>query len=110
MIIKESEERLYAKAINHWGPYNQLYMVIEEASELIKALCKANRRGLPALKDDIAEEMADMEIMLGQLHVLMRMEDPEFEQGFAIIKAKKFARLRGIVEETEKLEAWNNEQ
>ena len=62
---------LYKKAIEKWGKASQLDMVIEELSELLQAVCKVKRRGdrWPPCGDieSLAEEVADVEIMLGQL-------------------------------------------
>lgn len=43
-------------------------MVIEECSELIKAVCKHLREG--SHEDDIREETADVQIMLDQLRFM----------------------------------------
>lgn len=56
------------EAINHYGADNQLNVCIEELSELIKELCKA-KRGIPH-QDHIAEEMADVKIILEELMII----------------------------------------
>ena len=53
------------KAIKQYGNESQRRMAIEEMSELTKALCKWER-GFYNL-DEIAEELADVFIMLQQL-------------------------------------------
>ena len=63
-----NEQRIYRAALAAWGADAQTLMVFEEMSELQKELCKAARG-----KDNteqIAEEIADVEIMLEQMKVL----------------------------------------
>jgi len=66
-----SEHELYKQAVDKWGRGPQIDMMIEECSELIKALCKLKRAHHPsdtgALVNDICEEIADVEIMVGQM-------------------------------------------
>ena len=59
---------LYRRAIDTYGPDAQTRMVMEEMAELQKELCK-NSRGADNLAS-IAEEIADVEIMLEQMMVL----------------------------------------
>lgn len=53
------------RAVKHYGKVNQLHVAIEELSELQKELCK-DLRGIGD-RNAIAEEIADVEIMLDQL-------------------------------------------
>lgn len=64
--MKEAE--IYRAAIELWGPEAQTLMVFEEMSELQKELCK-NARGRQN-REAIAEEIADVLIMLGQMILL----------------------------------------
>lgn len=63
----------YAKAVcesavHTWGKEHQKLIAIEEMSELTKALCKDTRYpNTPAVLDNVAEEIADVRIMLDQL-------------------------------------------
>lgn len=57
---------LYKKAIIKWGIESQLDMLQEEAAELIMSVNKY-RRGKPWAKSNIAEEIADVEIMCAQI-------------------------------------------
>lgn len=66
------EKKILAAAINKWGADAQTIMAFEEMSELQKELCK-NFRG----KDneaEIADEIADVEIMLEQLKMIYEVE------------------------------------
>lgn len=55
-------------ALDKWGADAQTVMVFEEMSELQKELCK-HARGADNV-DDIAEEIADVQIMLEQMIIL----------------------------------------
>ena len=59
---------LYGLALDTYGPDAQTLMVFEEMAELQKELCK-NARGQDNRRH-IAEEIADVRIMLDQMAVL----------------------------------------
>lgn len=59
-------------AIKAWGKDKQLWVAAEEMSELIRALARNNRGEDNA--DNIAEEIADVEIMLHQLKIIFDCE------------------------------------
>lgn len=63
---------LYRTALDHWGREAQIRMVFEEMSELQKELCK-RLRGKDNL-EAIAEELADVRIMLEQMEQLFDCE------------------------------------
>ena len=62
------EMSLLQRAIAKYGKDAQMKMVLEEMSELQKEICKLWRG--KDNRDAIAEEVADVEIMLNQLHVI----------------------------------------
>lgn len=62
------EQKIYRAALAAWGADAQTLMVFEEMAELQKELCKA-ARGRDN-REQIAEEIADVEIMLEQMKVL----------------------------------------
>ena len=62
------EQRIYRAALAAWGADAQTLMVFEEMAELQKELCKAARG--KDNREQIAEEIADVEIMLEQMKVL----------------------------------------
>ena len=72
-------------------------MAFEEMSELQKELCKAARG--KQNKAEIAEEIADVQIMLGQMILLHDCADEVEEQ-----KARKLERLKGRLMEAEETE------
>ena len=59
--------------IDFYGEDMQLNICIEELSELIKDLCKV-KRGIGNL-DNIAEEMADVKIIMEQLDIIFGNSD-----------------------------------
>lgn len=73
-------------ALKQWGPDAQTLMVFEEMSELQKELCKAARG--KRNKDSIAEEIADVYIMLTQMILLHKCAEEVEEH-----KARKLERL-----------------
>lgn len=80
------EHEIYRKALNVWGAEAQTLMVFEEMAELQKELCK-HARGKQNTAA-IAEEIADVQIMLEQM-ILLHNCGEEIAQA----KAEKLARL-----------------
>lgn len=61
-------KKLYRKAINKWGLPLQLNVLMEECAELIQATSKIIRGDdHPDAWKQLAEEMADVEIMIEQI-------------------------------------------
>lgn len=67
-----NEEAIIQKALETYGSSAQINMVFEEMSELQKELCK-HLRGKDN-RAEIAEEIADVEIMLAQMKCLFYCE------------------------------------
>ena len=65
------------EAIETYGKDSQCKVAIEEMSELTKEICK-NFRGRPNI-DNIAEEIADVSIMLMQLELIFDCTDKVIE-------------------------------
>lgn len=65
-FVKQENEQIKVieKAINHFGVRYQVDKAVEEMGELIQALMKAR---IELNRDNIIEEIADVEIMLQQL-------------------------------------------
>ena len=72
-IDYETRKCIYEDAIAMWGAENQEKMVIEEMSELTKEICK-HWRGNDNL-DAVADEIADVTIMLEQLQMIYNLND-----------------------------------
>ena len=83
----DARKAVYEDAIATWGAENQEKMVIEEMSELAKEICK-HWRGSSNL-DAIADEIADVTIMLEQLRLIYGLNDTVGEH-----MDKKIARLK----------------
>lgn len=91
----EIEKLLYMRAIAEFGAENQKKMLFEELAELQNAVCKYDRgRGS---KDSIAEEIADVRIMIEQIIRIYRIPEEQVE----VWKNKKLARLSEILSITE---------
>ena len=61
-----TEHEILLTAINSFGEEEQERQAIEECSELIQAICHKHR----GREHNIAEEIADVEIMLDQLKII----------------------------------------
>lgn len=86
-------EELYKSLIEKNGSDAQLTVAIEELSELAKELCKYKRYGNNI--DHIAEEVADVEIMLEQLKYIFGFSDSveQWKKG-KLIKLRFKQRVR----------------
>ena len=67
-----SHREILKRAVETYGAQAQTLMVFEEMSELQKELCK-HARGKDN-REAIAEEIADVQIMLGQMMILHQCE------------------------------------
>lgn len=67
-------DRILRDAVQTWGRDAQMLMMIEEMSELAKAICKyyrvVNNKTANEAFENIREEMADVQIMLDQMKVM----------------------------------------
>jgi len=92
------ERKLYQRAISAWDKQLQMQVAIEEMSELTHVLCKALRdRSTVGKEKKIAEEIADVEIMLGQLKEM----SPTIRSLSATHKKVKLDRLEKMLEGSE---------
>lgn len=76
MNFDKGELDVLEDAVKTYGSVRQITKAIEEMSELIKELCKDGGTGERV--DLIAEEIADVEIMLEQLKCIYRRSYIEF--------------------------------
>jgi len=90
LISKEKQTEICKKAINTFGEYTQLDMVIEEMAELTQAISKFKRDKI----HNVEEEIADVEIMLSQLRLMTELFDIKVIDE---IKEEKLKRLEGVV-------------
>ena len=63
-------ETIYQQAVIKWGVDSQIEMLIEEMGELIVALQHAKRKRV----NNVAEEIADVEICLRQIKPIFNKE------------------------------------
>lgn len=108
MDFTHEELKVMQEAIDHYGEESQLDMVIEEMSELTKAICKYKRHkeimtlepvsgekikndyyDFFACLDNAYEEIADVYIMLEQLMMIF-----DCEQRVSAIASQKIRRLK----------------
>ena len=87
--MKKIDKRLYNEAINTFGAPAQAVIAMEECSELIKEISKALRNKIN--RGNIAEEIADVEIMVEQLKLMFDVE--EIVEQFIKIKNDRIAEL-----------------
>lgn len=80
-------KEVFRTALNRWGADAQTVMVFEEMSELQKELCKHSRGADNT--EHIAEEIADVQIMLEQMIILHDCEEAVREY-----KRSKIERLK----------------
>lgn len=90
------DKTILNRAIDTYGEEAQMDMCIEEMSELTKAILKLRRyqnahegNCTEVLLDNIVEEVADVEIMLEQVKIMLECENSVNEQ-----KEYKLKRLK----------------
>ena len=94
----QHETDVFKDAIKEFGEAAQVTMVFEEMSELQKELCKWLRNGDSVVATHhIAEEIADVEIMLDQMKLIF--DCVGLSQGY---RREKVARLSGRIEKIKK--------
>ena len=87
---------IYKRAIERFGEMAQTDILIEEMSELTKAIIKNRRKPSERTKRDILEEMADVQIMLDQMALIFGDS--------RVFRAEKIIRLENRMDEIEEKE------
>lgn len=87
-----NEYEIYRQAVEHFGRLNQLIKAMEECGELIQALARWIE-GAPVI-GNIAEEIADVEIMLEQVKVVL---GEQYKEYLELKKAEKLGRLAKLI-------------
>lgn len=72
-INYEDRKNVYQAALRKWGADLQTMMAVEEMSELTKEICKIKRGKMDL--DALADEIADVTIMLEQLREIYGLND-----------------------------------
>ena len=91
----KNEETVFDKAITTYGETSQIHMAWEEMSELAKELCKSMRYSKKQYKRKVAEEVADVEIMLEQLKLIFGID--EDVEGWRLDKVVRLSERLGII-------------
>lgn len=86
-------EEILLKAINTYGKVTQCIVAMEELSELQKEISKALRG--KSNSDNLAEEIADVTIMIMQLQLIFGIKDEEVCEQISY----KVKRLEGRLED-----------
>ena len=89
---------VYLEAIKTFGALPQMVVAIEECGELQKEITKIIRK--KGNLTSLAEEIADVEIMLEQLKLIFTIHDKVTEQ-----KDKKIKRLKQTIEKYKEKQA-----
>lgn len=71
-MTDERRNEIESRAISTYGLTNQMNQCIEEMAELTQALCKVRRPNDDdrAARENVIEEMADVQIMLDQMRII----------------------------------------
>ena len=81
-----TRDEILKNALQHYGANSQRIVAIEEMSELTKELCKVSRGEENAAH--IAEEIADVRIMLDQMEILF-----DCRKQVELMESEKLERL-----------------
>lgn len=73
LFLQKHRAKVHKRAIEKWGCSTQAVVAIEEMSELQKEICK-HFRGADNL-DAMAEEIADVIIVLEQLQIMLGLNE-----------------------------------
>ena len=92
MIDEYTEKDIFRSAIETYGEVMQITVAFEEMSELQKELCKYLRGS--GSKENIAEEIADVEIMMEQMKMIFNCETAVLQ-----VREKKVKRLKERIEQ-----------
>ena len=91
LLDEYTEKDIFRSAIDTYGAVMQITVAFEEMSELQKELCKYLRGS--GSQENIAEEIADVEIMMEQMKMLFNCEAAVLQ-----VREKKVKRLKERME------------
>ena len=94
LLDEYKEQDIFRSAIETYGEVMQITVAFEEMSELQKELCKYLRGS--GSQENIAEEIADVEIMMEQMKMLFNCEAAVLQ-----VREKKVKRLKERMEQKE---------
>ncbi len=88
----ESQRNIYEEVVKKCGIEHQLVICIEELSELQKEICKYLRTGEHL--QELAEEMADVEICLDQIQLYFHLcKEVQKQKAGKLIRLEERLRL-----------------
>lgn len=88
---------LYSAAVDQWGSDLQIGMLHEEIGELLQALNKLRRHANGSnisMREDLAEELADVHIMLEQVSFMFNLDSDVVD--WKVKKLKRLADMLGV--------------
>ena len=98
-------QKLLEQMIQKHGESKQLNVLKEECAELIKAVSKyereENKENIKMRIKSVAEEEADLRIMLEQIDIIMLKYDPDYTKRVECemnIKEKRIKKMLGLNE------------
>jgi len=90
----KDEISLMQACLDKWGEKAQIGQTIEECAELIVALQKyTNRTPQPGMLENIIDEIADVEMMLAQMRLVLGISDGVLRKQIE----RKIERLKGYL-------------
>ena len=91
VVFTDNEIKIMQTALDQWGFNAQVGQTVEECAELIVALQKHINRTLRSdTIDNILDEIADVEMMLAQMRLALRIDDDTLRERIE----SKFEKLR----------------
>lgn len=92
-MARETDKDIFYAAITRYGANQQIDVAIEEMAELTQALIKTKRyaedEDYILFRENVIEEIADVEIMLAQLRIIFDIDESAIEYD----KREKIERL-----------------
>jgi len=68
---------IYETAVEKWGHEAQFNQTKEELAELIQALCKYEKYKTPEWRENVIEEIFDVQVMIEQIKVMLNISPDE---------------------------------
>jgi len=88
--FNDNEVKIMQTCLDQWGINAQVGQTVEECAELIVALQKyVNRTRQPGMVENILDEIADVEMMLAQMRLVLGIDDDALRKRIEF----KFERL-----------------
>ena len=95
-----TKKQVYEQLIEKFGAENQILKCVEELNELGQVLCKLKSKSenKALVIKNIIEEIADVEIMLEQIKLILGIEESDVKR-MKSYKLHRTARRYGIIDE-----------